>query len=88
MAATTNRFGAAAALRTGPKPPPGSDGEELRKYTVKLTTTLANQFDEDLLAIRRSTGKKVDKSEIVRILVTLLHDDPTLMAAVVHQLVH
>ena len=85
MAAATNRFGAATARRTGPKPTPGSDGEELRKYTVKLTT-LANQFDEDLLAIRRSIGKKVDKSEIVRILVTRLHDDPTLMAAVVDRI--
>lgn len=77
-----NRFGAAAAKRTGPTPTPGSDGEAVRKYTILLSTTVANGLDEDVLNIRRKVGKKVDKSEIVRILISMLHDDPTISDAI------
>lgn len=82
-----NRFGAAAAKRTGPTPTPGSDGELVRKYTILLSTTVANGLDEDVLGIRRRVGKKVDKSEVVRILIGMLHDDPTISDAVAARLV-
>lgn len=81
-----NRFGAAAAKRTGPTPPPGSNGELVRKYTILLSTTVANDLDEDVLNIRRKVGKKVDKSEVVRILIGMLHDDPTISDAVTARL--
>ena len=82
-----NRFGAAAAKRTGPTPTPGSDGEVVRKYTILLSTAVANALDEDVLNIRRKVGKKVDKSEVVRILVGMLHDDPTVSDAVAARLI-
>jgi len=81
-----NRFGAAAAKRTGPTPTPGSDGEVVRKYTILLSTTIANGLDEDVLNIRRKVGKKVDKSEVMRILIGMLHDDPTLSDAITARL--
>ncbi len=86
MAAADNRFAVAAVKRTGPAPTPGSDHEVLRKYTLMMTTTLANQLDQDLLSIRRNLGRRADKSEVVRGLVEMLHDDPTVMAEVVDRL--
>ncbi|MGI8459083.1 MAG: hypothetical protein ACR2LI_13355 [Propionibacteriaceae bacterium] len=84
--ATANRFASAAAIRSGPTPTPGSVGEETRKYTLLLTTTAANQLDEDLLNVRRTVGKKIDKSEVIRALIGLLHDDPALVDKVVDRL--
>lgn len=74
-----NRFGAAVAKRTGPKPTPGSVGEVERKYTVKLTATVADAFDEDMLTVQRKLGRKVDKSEVVRVLLGMLHEDAALL---------
>lgn len=81
MAATAgqNKFGAAVTKRSRPTPTPGSVGERQRKYTILLNSAVAMDFDEDMLALSRKAGRKVDKSEVVRTLVDLLHTDPTLM---------
>ena len=50
----------------------------MSKYTVLLSTRVATELDEDLLRLRRQTGRKVDKSEVIRSLVHLLHTDPDL----------
>lgn len=42
---------------------------------MKLTATIADAFDEDMLTMQRRLGRKVDKSEIVRVLLGMLHED-------------
>ncbi len=81
-----NKFGAAATKRSGPIPTPGSVGERQRKYTLLLNSSVASDFDEDALALSRQAGRKVDKSEIVRALVDLLHTDPSVMVQVSQRL--
>ncbi len=84
--AKPNRFGAAVTKRTAPTPTPGSVGEQQRKYTVLLTHSIATDFDEDVLALYRTAGRKIDKSEALRVLLGLLHTDPQLAGDVAHQL--
>ena len=79
------RFAAVAAQR--PTIPPAATGSGTRKYTVLLDSEIASNFDEDLLRLRRNTGKRIDKSQVVRELVALLHEDPALMAEVGQRLV-
>lgn len=88
MAATAkpNRFGAAATNRSAPTPTPGSVGEKQRKYTLLLNSSVAADFDEDTLALSRQVGRRVDKSEIVRALVDLLHTDEGVLAQVSRRL--
>ncbi len=81
-APATNRFAETAVKRSAPTPTPGSVGERMSKYTVLLSTHVAAEFDEDLLQLRRQTGRKVDKSEVIRILVDLLHTDERLLDSV------
>ena len=65
---------------------PGVGGGVARKYTVLLDDQVADAFDERLLAIRRQLGRKIDKSQVIRQLLTLLDEDPTLVAQVVDRL--
>lgn len=76
--AKPNRFAVQVDKRTGPTPTPGSAGERMSKYTVLLSTRVAMELDEDLLRLRREAARKVDKSEVIRTLVGLLHSDDTL----------
>jgi len=80
------RFGQVAAQRTAPAGPAPVPVGSTRKYTVLLDAVIAADFDEDLLRLRRGTGKRIDKSQVVRELVSLLHEDPALMAEVTHRL--
>ncbi len=73
-----NRFALQVDKRTGPVPTPGSAGERMSKYTVLLSTRVAMDLDEDVLRLRREAARKVDKSEVIRTLVDLLHTDTTL----------
>jgi len=50
----------------------------MSKYTVLLSTRVAMELDEDVLRLRREAARKVDKSEVIRTLVDLLHTDDTL----------
>lgn len=81
-----NRFGAAAAKRTAPEPTPGSVGERQRKYTLLLASSVAMDLDGDVIALSRKAGRKVDKSEVVRVLIDLLHTDSTLLDQVSQRL--
>lgn len=80
------RFGQVARQRTAPPAPVPAPAGSTRKYTVLLDAVIAADFDEDLLRLRRGTGKRIDKSQVVRELVSLLHEDPGLMAEVTHRL--
>ena len=73
-----NRFALQVDKRTGPAPTPGSAGERMSKYTVLLSARVAMELDEDVLRLRREAARKVDKSEVIRTLVDLLHTDDTL----------
>ncbi len=80
--AKPNRFSAVVDKRVAPTPTPGSAGERMSKYTVLLSLRVAAEFDEDLLRLRRQTDRKVDKSEVIRTLVDLLHTDDELFVQV------
>jgi len=88
--AQSNRFAATAAKRSAPTPTPGSApgsaGERMSKYTVLLTTKVATELDEALLKLRRHAGRKVDKSEVIRTLVDLLHADEALFNQVARRI--
>ncbi len=57
-----------------------------RKYTVLLEAASADAFDEALLDLRRRTGKRVDKSQVVRELLALLAEDTALRKEVADRL--
>jgi hypothetical protein len=85
--AQANRFGQIATTRT--KPAAVSDhvgGGATRKYTVLFDNEAATSFDESVLKLRRRTDKKVDKSQVVRELVILLDEDPSLLEQVASRL--
>ena len=46
----------------------------------------AEAFDEFVLRARRHAGRKVDKSEIIRALLALVHENPTLAATLLERL--
>lgn len=71
------KFGAVATTPRTPAPAPPA--MPTRKYTVLLDGTAADAFDETVLTLRRRTGQRVDKSQVVRELVQLLSEDPTLV---------
>jgi Arc/MetJ-type ribon-helix-helix transcriptional regulator len=73
---SADRFAAAAKRTRRPvhKPAPAAQ----RKYTVLLDSELADDFDGSLLHFRRQVGRRVDKSEVIRELVSLFNEDPTL----------
>jgi hypothetical protein len=50
----------------------------LSKFTVNLDANDAEDFDAVVLAARRTLGRRVDKSEIVRAVIKLLGSDATL----------
>jgi len=77
----------AASKPIGSRPTLGPAEEQQRKYTLLLTNSVANDLDEDTLALSRTAGRKVDKSEVVRVLVGLLHSDPELRSRVAGRLV-
>jgi hypothetical protein len=56
------------------------------KFTIIFERREAEVLDEFVLQARRHAGRKVDKSEIIRALLALVHEDPTLAAAVFEKL--
>lgn len=76
----------AASKPIGSTPKSGPGEEQQRKYTLLLVNSVANDLDEDTLALSRAAGRKVDKSEVVRVLVGLLHSDPELRSRVASHL--
>jgi Arc/MetJ-type ribon-helix-helix transcriptional regulator len=72
------RFAAAAKRTRRPVPKPAPATAAQRKYTVLLDSELADDFDGSLLHFRRQVGRRVDKSEVIRELISLFNEDPTL----------
>lgn len=64
-------------------PAPASD---LSKFTVLLDGEEAATFDQLALDVRRLLGRRVVKGDLVRALVALAGDDPTLRDQVVAEL--
>jgi hypothetical protein len=58
----------------------------MSKYTALLDAETAAAFDELALTARRRTGKKVDKSAILRVLILLTADDASLRDQVFDEL--
>lgn len=75
-----NRFSATAAKReaTESAAAPPVD-QKKRKYTILLTPAVSANLEDDALTISRQVGRRVDKSDVFRALVALLHADPTLV---------
>lgn len=77
QAATARRTRRPDAPAAAPLPSGGK-----RKYTLLLDDEIAEAFDEQLVAIRRLVGRRVDKSQVVRELLALLQEDKALAAQV------
>lgn len=56
------------------------------KFTVVLSPDDAATFDQLALDVRRELGRRVVKGDLVRTLVALAGDDPTLRGQLVDQL--
>ncbi len=76
---------ARSTSRPSPHAPSPLTGPQV-KYTVLLPQSTAQSFDERLLSIRREVGRRVDKSHVIRELLSLLEDDSELEAQVVERL--
>lgn len=83
---SADRFAAAAkrTRRSALKPTPAMAAQ--RKYTVLIDSELADDFDGSLLHFRRQVGRRVDKSEVIRELVSLFNEDPTLAKQIADRL--
>ena len=79
------RFGQVATTARPPVAAPAPAA--FRKYTVLLDAAAADTFDEAVLKLRRRTGRRIDKSEIVRELVQLLDEDPALVEQLATRLI-
>jgi hypothetical protein len=90
-------FGRALQPQTRPPAaaPPASSGAGLSapveepkrsKYTLLLDPEEAVSLDQLVLSARRQLGRRVDKSTLLRVLVTLAADDPALLAQVVGEI--
>lgn len=77
------RFGAVATRRTTPPPPVQ---RAPRKYTILLAADVADDLDADVLGFQVAAGRRVDKSQVIRELVALLHEDPTVRGQVEERL--
>ncbi len=67
-----------AQARADTSPPPGPV-RSTSKYTLLLDARLATTLDELALRLRRRTGRRVEKSALLRALIMLAADDPTLL---------
>jgi hypothetical protein len=56
------------------------------KFTVLLDADAAAGFDELALHARRTLGRRVQKSDLVRALIHLVNDDPTIRDALLEEL--
>lgn len=83
---SADRFAAAAKRTRRPAPKPAPTTATQRKYTVLLDAELADDFDGSLLHFRRQVGRRVDKSEVIRELVSLFNEDPSLAEQVADRL--
>lgn len=57
---------------------PAMDGPRRSKFTVILDARDAEEFDALVLTARRTLGRRVDKSELVRAVIALLGRDSAL----------
>lgn len=85
-APSSKAFAAAAGRRKASQPAAAPPAASQRKYTVLLDADLADSVDLALMKARRLTGHKVDRSAVVRELLAMLTDDPTLLDSVVERL--
>lgn len=73
-----NRF-SDAAKRESSETTTSTEDQRKRKYTILLTAAMSADLEDDALTISRQVGRRVDKSDVLRALVAMLHADPTLV---------
>lgn len=88
--AAASDFGAAATRRRvtqRPVPAPPAPGiADRRKYTIRIDPDPADRFERAVLQLTVDVGRKLDKSEVMRELLDLFVDDPTVAASVTDRL--
>src|SRR5664279_4957167 len=77
---------AATPVTDGVGPAAGMEEPKRSKYTLLLDAEEAVSLDQLVLSARRQLGRRVDKSTLLRVLVTLAADDPALLAQVVGEI--
>ena len=82
LAAKFRRASGVDAIVAQPPSVVGPAAPRWSKFTVKLERAHAEQFDALVLAARRSLGRRVDKSEILRVLIDVMAEDAALRAEV------
>ena len=77
------KFRRASGVDTVAAPgPPEPAGVRWSKFTVKLEPAHAEQFDAIVLAARRALERRVDKSEVLRVLIDVMTEDAALRSQV------
>lgn len=77
---------ATPATGIGPGGTSAPEEPKRSKYTLLLDAEEAVSLDQLVLSARRQLGRRVDKSTLLRVLVTLAADDPALLAQVVGEI--
>lgn len=67
-------------------PVTSTDTAAKSKYTVLLSPDEALTLDRLALSVRASLGRRVEKSAVIRALIGITGDDPTLLAQVVAEI--
>ena len=77
------KFRRASGVDTAAAPgPPEPSGVRWSKVTVTLEPAHAEQFDAIVLAARRALRRRVDKSEVLRVLIDVMTEDAALRSQV------
>lgn len=84
----TNAPNQMPAPTNGPAVPvvPAQDKPKPTKYTLLLDQDEALAFDQLALKLRTKTGRKIDKSLIVKALLDLAGDDPTVLDSLITEI--
>lgn len=79
-------FGKVARSRAEPPGPPPPAHPRPVKYTLLMNPGAAQALDEDVAQARQLGAGTINKSDVIRELLGLLHEDATLLADVVARL--
>jgi hypothetical protein len=83
-AASASPAATSALQRPGGSEQPAGGGSI--KYSLRLDRDVAESFDQLHLRLRRETGQRVNKSDVIRTLIELVTDDNTIRATVAERL--
>jgi hypothetical protein len=85
----TGAASASPAVTSAPRRP--GTGEQTAtsgsiKYSLRLDRDVAESFDQLHLRLRRETGQRINKSDVIRTLIDLVTDDNTIRGTVADRL--